>query len=374
MSTPFIDFLPAQVVSNKEVYVSYHVLDPISGKFKRRRIRCNRIKNRRERMRYARLVCAETNRRLYRGWNPLTGDVERRGDCVPVSQAAEEYYRSKMDGLRKDSSRGYKSKLTFFLSWCKRHGLSDWRCGRFSTKQAAELLSEYGDGNRSAYAYNNMLQFLKSMFRSFVGDGLTSTNPFESFKGMRREKKHRTTIPKDDRKRILDYFRRRGMNEYVTIMRLCFKHLVRPKEILMLRLRDIDFSEGLLHIPPEVSKNHEERTIALSREVLGPLRAMQRLQLPPDTYLFSKGFKPGCRLYTTKNLFLVWHDMLERLSLPDTYHFYSLKDTGITEMLESGMPPKYVKDLAGHHSISMTDRYTHVTDARKILAVNKVRF
>lgn len=34
------------------------------------------------------------------------------------------------------------------------------------------------------------------------------------------------------------------MSEYVTIMRLRFKHLVRPKEILMLRLRDIDFREG----------------------------------------------------------------------------------------------------------------------------------
>ena len=89
MSTPFIDFLPAQVVSNKEVYVSYHVLDPISGKFKRRRIRCNRIKNRRERLRYAQLVCAETNRRLYRGWNPLTGEGEAERKPITVAQAAQ---------------------------------------------------------------------------------------------------------------------------------------------------------------------------------------------------------------------------------------------------------------------------------------------
>lgn len=374
MTTPFIDFIPAQVSSNKEVYVSYHVLDPVSGRLKRRRIRCNRIRDRRERLRYARLLCAETNRRLYAGWNPLTGEEESNRRPQTVEQAAEDFYRKKQETLRKDSTRGYKSKLAFFLAWCEKKGLSDWLCAYFTGKQAAELLEEYGKGGRSAYAYNNMLQFLKSMFRSFVSDGLLPSNPFEPFKGKRKEKKHRTTIPKHERKKILDYFTKRGMTEYIAIMQLCFKHLVRPKEILMLQLRDIDFDEGMLRIPPNVSKNHEERVIALSDDVLGHFRKLRAEPLSPHTFIFSRHFKPGPKSYTTRNLFEAWHRMLKHLSLPSTFHFYSLKDTGITEMLESGMPPKYVKDLAGHHSISMTDRYTHVTDARKILAANKIRF
>ena len=73
-------------------------------------------------------------------------------------------------------------------------------------------------------------------------------------------------------------------------------------------------------------------------------------------------------------MFATWQKMRENLSLPDSYHFYSLKDTGITEMLESGMPSKFVKDLAGHHSLSMTERYLHVSDARRILKANTVRF
>jgi GTP-dependent phosphoenolpyruvate carboxykinase len=40
MATPFIDFRPAQVMRNKEVYVCYYVLDPTSDKLKRMRIRC----------------------------------------------------------------------------------------------------------------------------------------------------------------------------------------------------------------------------------------------------------------------------------------------------------------------------------------------
>ena len=164
------------------------------------------------------------------------------------------------------------------------------------------------------------------------------------------------------------------MKEYVAMIRLCFRYLIRPKEILMLRIGDIDFDGAFLRIPPDVSKNHTERIIALGYDVMKYFRELQKDNYTSDTYIFSTDFKPGQRPYTTKNLFAVWQKMRECLSMPDTYHFYSLKDTGITEMLESGMPSKFVKDLAGHHSLAMTERYLHVADARRILRTNKIRF
>ncbi len=74
MAIAFINFRPAQVMGNKELYVCYYVLDPASDKLKRMRIRCNRVKRPRERLKYANLICAEINRKLYNGWNPLTGE------------------------------------------------------------------------------------------------------------------------------------------------------------------------------------------------------------------------------------------------------------------------------------------------------------
>lgn len=374
MATPFIDFRPAQVMRNKEVYVCYYVLDPANEKLKRMRIRCNRIKNNRERARYATLLCAEINRKLYSGWNPLTGGDTLARKRPTVVEAATDYVRRKEKDLRRDSLRSYRSKLSFFIRWCERAGISDWLCGRFTSAHAAGFLDNYGGHGRSSYAFNSMLQYLKGMFRSFVCDGYASKNPFAAFKGKRREEKRRVTIPKQDRRRILNYFLRRNMPEYVAMIRLCFKYLVRPKEILMLRIGNIDFDGGLLRIPPEVSKNHNERTIALGHDVMKYFRELRQRDCTPDSYLFSTDFKPGTRLYTTKNLFVVWQRMRENLSMPENYHFYSLKDTGITEMLESGMPPKFVKDLAGHQSLAMTERYTHISDARRILEANRIRF
>ena len=373
MATPFIDFRPAEVRKNKETYILYYVLDPTTDRLKRMRVRCNRVKSPGERKRYTALLCAEINRKLYNGWNPLIGE-EAATKRVSIVEAATDFVRQKERDLRKDTVRSYRSKLSFFTGWCEKTGISDWLCGRFTSCHAADILNEYDHGGRSTYSYNSMLQFLKSLFRSFVADGLAAYNPFAAFKAKKREAKQRVTIPKQDRRRILDYFHKRGMNEYVAMIRLCFKYLIRPKEILMLRIRDIDFDTGLLRIPPEVSKNHIERTIALGYDVIKFFRELTGKGYATDSYIFSTDYKPGNRLYTTKNMFATWQRMRERLSMPDTYHFYSLKDTGITEMLESGMPSKFVKDLAGHRSLSMTERYLHVSDARRILQANRVRF
>ena len=95
MATPFVDFRPAQIMGDKEVYVCYYVLDPTNDKLKRMRIRCNRVKNPRERTKYATLLCGEINRKLYNGWNPLLGEDSTSKKRVSIVEAANNYVRKK---------------------------------------------------------------------------------------------------------------------------------------------------------------------------------------------------------------------------------------------------------------------------------------
>lgn len=123
MNTPFLDFKPAEVKRNKEVYVAFYVLDPTNEKLKRIRIRCNRIKNRKEQERYASRICLEINRKLYEGWNPLTGENPAAKKKVSLTESAIRYVRAKEKVLRKDSARSYRTKLTFFVKWCEKRKL-----------------------------------------------------------------------------------------------------------------------------------------------------------------------------------------------------------------------------------------------------------
>ena len=45
------------------------------------------------------------------------------------------------------------------------------------------------------------------------------------------------------------------------------------------------------------------------------------------------------------------------LDLPSNIQWYSLKDTGITDLLKAGIPLIDVKNQARHYSIKMTESY-----------------
>ena len=61
----------------------------------------------------------------------------------------------------------------------------------------------------------------------------------------------------------------------------------------------------------------------------------------------EKQFRDYWQRYVRKNL-----------KLTDRYKFYSLKDTGITNMLRANTDILTVRDQARHSSILITDRYT----------------
>ena len=49
--------------------------------------------------------------------------------------------------------------------------------------------------------------------------------------------------------------------------------------------------------------------------------------------------------------------------------FHDLRHTFASRLVERGVDVETVRDLLGHHSITITQRYTHSTDERKKEAV-----
>lgn len=373
MLHPFIDFKPAQYVETKtDNYVFYYARNPLTERLERKRVRLNHIRLKSDRRKYGRLLACEINSKLYDGWNPFVEDMSGRG-CKTIAAAVDEFLKEKRRCLRPDSVRCYSSWSNIFKDWCEAHGLSGKFCFCFDRAMAVRFMRDMERrGRLSSKTYNNYLRFFTTLFLWMVKRGYASANPFQDIERKRADTKLRIVIPAADRKRIRDYYINIGMDEFVLVMNLCFRCLVRPKEILQLHVRDFDFADNVITIPSSVAKNHHSRVVAIPEDLADDFKYLSKYS--PELYAFSSHYKPGKQLLTTRRIGEAWRDMRIALGMPKEYQFYSLKDSGITEMLEAGVPPKLVKELAGHSSIEMTEKYTHKSSAKKILEWDSVRF
>lgn len=79
-----------------------------------------------------------------------------------------------------------------------------------------------------------------------------------------------------------------------------------------------------------------------------------------NDYLFScENFATGTKQLTAKKITNKWNDFRKKHNVATIYQFYSLKDTGITDLLNSGVLAIKVRDQARHYDLKITETYTN---------------
>ena len=86
----------------------------------------------------------------------------------------------------------------------------------------------------------------------------------------------------------------------------------------------------------------------------------------PDYYLFGTtrgySFMPSPKPIWSRKISNYWEEYIRpACNFPMDLQFYSLKDTGITNMVSSGVPLTSVQQQADHSSIAITSVYVGKT-------------
>lgn len=361
METPFVDFRPAEYHEYKgKGYVQYYVRNPADNKMHRKQIRLNRIASKTERKRYAAHLCHTINDKLYSGWNPFRTAVNVK--TMTITDGIALFLKEKGKASRDATMVSYRSLCNILSKWLTDNGYADTDV----TDVNETLLTQYMDWvdavrkptNRT---FNNYMVFLHTMFSFFIDRKLITESPVPNLGKRKVDSKKRVVIPKDVRRKIWDYYEK-TCPPFCAVMLLCYMCLIRPKEIVGLKIGDINYSNQTLTVRANLAKNHRERTISVPDEIMRYFLTLVRC--PVSWYIFTNKnkFMPGVKRMPHTRISDSWRVMRESLNLPDKYQFYSLKDTGITEMLEAGVPSKYVKELADHSSLEITEKYIHRSD------------
>ena len=185
-----------------------------------------------------------------------------------------------------------------------------------------------------------------------------------AFKKKKVGKKIRQNIPDNVRMEIFDYFRINNKGMYCLVNMLYFQ-LIRRTEMTRLKVEHILLKERSIHIPAAVSKTDTESYISILNGFLPIL--VDHIQYANNSdFVFSENFLPGKTSITPKLISDQWAKMRKALNIKKEYQLYSLKDTGISNLLNSGVPPLKVRDHARHSALAMTEKYTQRNNAEDL--------
>ena len=367
------NFLPAQLKHNSHGwYIEYQANDPSSGKMKRYWTRVNKL-----RKRYARIsdfkahcnqIICNLNAKLAGGWTPL-GESQNTRHFTPIPMVISDYLEEKQEELRPDTMRSYRSFCKGFLDWLQ-EAAPDCQAILFNKVLAVKYLDHcFKNRNLHGRSWNNQLKAAKAFFSWAVQKCYCKENPFEGIKPKREDKKQRILIPPDQRHRISDWCQANNPGLQI-VSQLVFQALIRPKEIRLLKVGEVFLKEHYIYIDPSVAKTHYARFAALTPELEKTLASWISNAKTTD-YLIGRDYK-SCPFQQSNSRFVKdWEKMRKELDLNDKMQLYSLRDTGISEMLKSGIDPLTVMQHADHHDLSITTRYANHSDPRLVETISK---
>lgn len=361
-------YLPALVKETKAgLMIEYYVLNPATGEMVRKRMRLSklvkRIPTKRGRLLAAQQVADNLNSKLRGGWSPLHESEDGRL-YTPLPQLRESFLAAKKaEGCRPTTLVQYGSITDIWLRWCEDNGHTDCYSGTFLRPQAVRYMDDVlslGNRNRS---YNNTLKVMRAFFQWSVEHCYAKENPFIGIKTLKKEPKIRILVPADARKKVMDYYgsHRPAM---ILVCQLVYSSAIRPAEISKIQLKHIQLDNHYIVIPSENAKNGKQRFATITPSVDGLLSSVMSRYKNLDLYLFGKnenldpGPVPVNKQYFQKS----WERMRNATGLPREMQLYSLRDTGLTDLLHAGVDQLTVQHHADHSSLIIQNIYTNHYD------------
>lgn len=314
---------------------------------------------------YANSIVNQINAKLFGGWSPFM-EQENIRLYSKLSDVAEMFIQEKKRELRPATLRTYTSWCKMFREWADKNtpGIFVSMINKVIAIRYMEYL--YNERKVSNRTYNNSLKQGKVFFNWCIEKCYAKESPFESISLKHNFEKTRILIPEATRKMITTYLEQHNRN-FLIVCKLVYGALIRPKEIRMIRIRDLHLEGHYIYIPPENAKNHNGRCAAINDNLCNDIAAMlKEYNSKPDDYLIGRLIKPSPEPCSNDYLHKYWDKMRKALKLPEEMQLYSLRDTGINNMIKSGIDPLTVMQHADHHDLSMTTRYANHADTKLI--------
>jgi integrase len=205
---------------------------------------------------------------------------------------------------------------------------------------------------------NRELALLKAMFNKAREWGFARVeNPVKGFKYYPEQQKERI-LSEDEGRRLIGA----SSGALRPVLIVALNTGMRKSEILDLCWKNVDFARRFIRV--ELSKNNRSRKVPMNSAVQKTLSALQG---KGSEFVFTRDKGQG-RLRSIETAFRT----ACRKAGIENLRFHDLRHTFATNLVMGGVDLVTVKEILGHSDISMTVRYSHPSDERKMGAVEQL--
>lgn len=390
---------PVIYKNGNDWFVYFEYFNEATGKYQpfKKREGLNRIKNLQEKESEFKALRKAREEWLKSGWNPITNSFnsDKEPDestnidllrAMTLNKALD--YSLAQCSVSKATYRGYAGIIRFFQKAANELGIGNLPIQDIKRHYIRSVIRKIkADRKWSNKAYNKSLGYLSAVFTPLVEAEIIEYNPASDIKRLPTvETVKYEPLTEDEKRKILQYLYFNHYR-YLAYLMVIYHTGIRCKEVLLLKIKDVDLRSRTIKIIPDLDEENSKvkriRYVPINDHLLPFFREMRLSELPSHYYVFGSPWNrtSGGNLETGKGSmnvnylkpspYKVKRDSVTRLwkkivrdKLKINKYQYAMKHTGADDKILAGVTLDALKELYGHSSKLMTEKY-----ARKVKEV-----
>lgn len=346
--------------TGKNWYIDFNSYDPLEQKMKRKKYMLDSINKVGERKKRATEIITNLTYQLRSGWSPWA-DTSNSRQYTLFSDVTDLYYKYitklyKSHSYKETTYLDYKKRIKILVEYNEKRVKPIIYIYQFDKVFASDFLDYILiDRDSSARTRNNYRTWLSSFCTWLSEKNYMDKNPIEDIKSITEGAKKRNPLSPKDLVKLRSYLQTTNPH-FLLLCQFEYYTLIRPEELSNIKLRDIYLKEQKVFIASSVSKNRKDGMVGLNDTLIKFMIDLDIFSHESDCYLFGPGFMPSLEKSSSRAYRTYFNKVRSTLNFPDSYQFYSLKDTGIRDLANSeGIV--IARDQARHADVATTNKY-----------------
>lgn len=291
--------------------------------------------------------------------------ASREGRLVPqakkkVSPTIKEIVSDRLEGF---VGRQKTNEARYASFWIERFG--DRAIDTITPGDLRKIMSQIKDDmNLSAQTINHYFGHLRAAFNQAIRDGKTDRSPMQGFDLLKTPRGRLRFLTEGEEQRLREVM----LSSHFRLVRFAILTGLRREEQFSLEWANIDLKNKVLTIPR--SKHGDTRHVPLSDEAIETLKAIRM-----ETQVMS----PWCFPSQNPTTHIDAQNFYKRIYLPALEKagikgivWHTLRHTCASRLVMAGVDIRTVQEIMGHKTLTMTMRYSHLSEGHLNEAINRI--